>query len=82
MLHKKDTHIIVPYQNRTPQEIISRLKTKLTILEIKEPSLEDAYVDYINKTGWCGSMNEILLTNRKTEDQEPDGKSTPLSLSH
>jgi ABC-2 type transport system ATP-binding protein len=50
LLHKKDTHIIVPYQNRTPQEIISRLKTKLTVLEIKEPSLEDAYVDYINKT--------------------------------
>jgi len=50
LLHKKDTHIIVPYQNRTPQEIISKLKTKLTVLEIKEPSLEDAYVDYINKT--------------------------------
>ncbi|AFA48500.1 ABC transporter ATP-binding protein [Acetobacterium woodii] len=50
LFHKKDTHIIVPYQNRTPQEIISRLKTKLTVLEIKEPSLEDAYVDYINKT--------------------------------
>lgn len=50
LLHKKDTHIIVPCQNRTPQEIISKLKTKLTVLEIKEPSLEDAYVDYINKT--------------------------------
>lgn len=51
LFHKKDTHIIVPYQDRTPQEIISRLKTKLTVLEIKEPSLEDAYVEYINKTG-------------------------------
>ncbi|MBI4856122.1 MAG: ATP-binding cassette domain-containing protein [Acetobacterium woodii] len=50
LFHKKDTHIIVPYQDRTPQDIISKLKTKLTILEIKEPSLEDAYVDYINKT--------------------------------
>jgi ABC-2 type transport system ATP-binding protein len=51
LFHKKDTHIIVPYQDRTPQEIISMLKTKLTVLEIKEPSLEDAYVEYINKTG-------------------------------
>lgn len=51
LFHKKATHIIVPYQDRTPQEIISRLKTKLTVLEIKEPSLEDAYVEYINKTG-------------------------------
>jgi ABC-2 type transport system ATP-binding protein len=51
LFHKKATHIIVPYQERTPQEIISRIKTKLTVLEIKEPSLEDAYVEYINKTG-------------------------------
>ncbi len=50
LFHKKDTPIIVPCQNRTPQEIISQLKTKLTVLEIKEPSLEDAYVDYISKT--------------------------------
>lgn len=51
LFHKKATHIIVPYQDKTPQEIISMLKTKLTVLEIKEPSLEDAYVEYINKTG-------------------------------
>lgn len=52
LFHKKDdAHIIVPYQDRTAQEIIARLKTKLTVLEIKEPSLEDAYVEYLNKTG-------------------------------
>jgi ABC-2 type transport system ATP-binding protein len=51
LFHKKDTHIIVPYQNRTAQDIIAGLKTKLTVLEINEPSLEDAYVEYINKTG-------------------------------
>ena len=52
LFHKKDNaHILVPYQARTPQEIIASLKTKLTVLEIKEPSLEDAYVEYINKTG-------------------------------
>jgi ABC-2 type transport system ATP-binding protein len=51
LFHKKDTHIIVPYQDRTPQEIIAGLKTRLTVLEINEPTLEDAYVEYINKTG-------------------------------
>lgn len=51
LFHKKDTHIIVPYLDRTPQEIIASLKTKLTVMEIKEPSLEDAYVEYLNKTG-------------------------------
>ena len=51
LFHKKEAHIIVPYQDRTPQEIITSLKTKLTVLEIKEPSLEDAYVEYLNKTG-------------------------------
>lgn len=51
LFHKKDAHIIVPYQDRTPQEIIAKLKTRLTVLEIKEPSLEDAYVEYLNRTG-------------------------------
>lgn len=51
LFHTKDTHIIVPYQDRTAQEIITGLKSKLTVLEIKEPSLEDAYVEYLNKTG-------------------------------
>lgn len=51
LFHKKDAHIIVPYQDRTAQEIIAQLKTKLTTLEIYEPSLEDAYVEFLNKTG-------------------------------
>ncbi len=46
-----DTHLVVPYQDRTAQEIIAGLKTKLTVLKINEPSLEDAYVEYLNKTG-------------------------------
>ncbi len=51
--HKTENHIVVSYQdqNMTPQEIIARLKTRLTVLKIKEPSLEDAYVEYINRTG-------------------------------
>jgi ABC-2 type transport system ATP-binding protein len=51
LFHKKDAHIIVPYQDKTAQEIIARLNTKLTLLKINEPTLEDAYVEYLNKTG-------------------------------
>ena len=40
--------IVVPYQN-SAQEIISRLKTKLTVLRINEPSLEDAYIEFLTK---------------------------------
>ena len=42
--------VIVPY-TESAQEIISRLQTKLTVLKIHEPSLEDAYVEFLNKAG-------------------------------
>jgi len=42
--------IVVPYSG-SAQEIIARLTTKLTVLKIHEPSLEDAYVEFLNKTG-------------------------------
>ena len=45
-----DGHVIVPYQG-TAQDIIAHLQTKLTVLKIHEPSLEDAYVEFLNKTG-------------------------------
>ncbi|GHT64962.1 ABC transporter ATP-binding protein [Bacteroidia bacterium] len=51
MSHKVEEHIIVPYQDMTAQEIIARLKTKLSVLKIQEPTLEDAYIEYIKKTG-------------------------------
>ena len=51
LFHKRTDHIVVPYQERTAQEIIAQLKTKLTVLKIHEPSLEDAYVEYLKKTG-------------------------------
>lgn len=41
--------VIVPYQE-SAQDIISRLQTKLTVLRIHEPTLEDAYVEFLNKT--------------------------------
>jgi len=40
--------IAVPFQG-TAQGIISRLKTDLTVLRIHEPSLEDAYIEFLNK---------------------------------
>jgi ABC-2 type transport system ATP-binding protein len=51
LFHKKDTHIVVPYQGMTAQEVIARLKTRLTVLNIHEPSLEDAYVEFLKKGG-------------------------------
>ncbi len=46
-----DGYFIVPYQGLSAQQIIARLNTRLTILKIHEPSLEDAYVEFLNKTG-------------------------------
>lgn len=44
-----DDHIIVPYQGISAQEIITKIQTQLTVLKIQEPSLEDAYVEYLIK---------------------------------
>lgn len=43
-------HVVVPYQGLA-QEVIARLQTKLTMLNIHEPTLEDAYVEFLNKAG-------------------------------
>ncbi|KAA6304507.1 ABC transporter ATP-binding protein, partial [termite gut metagenome] len=51
MFHKIEEHIIVPYQDMTAQEIIARLKTKLSVLKIQEPTLEDAYIEYLTVSG-------------------------------
>jgi ABC-2 type transport system ATP-binding protein len=49
--YRVEEHIILPYENITAQEIIASLKTRLTVLKIQEPTLEDAYIEYINKEG-------------------------------
>ena len=51
LFHRIDSHIIVPYQDITTQEVIARLKTKLTVLKTQEPTLEDAYIEYLHRTG-------------------------------
>ena len=48
--YRIDGHIVVPYQGRTAQEIIASLDTRLSVLRIEEPTLEDAYVEYLKKT--------------------------------
>ncbi|MFT9057634.1 MAG: ABC transporter ATP-binding protein, partial [Ethanoligenens sp.] len=47
LFHKTEAHIIVPYQEMRAQEIIARLQTRLSVLKIEEPSLEDAYIEYL-----------------------------------
>ena len=46
--YTENDHIIVPYK-ASAQEIIKKLNTPLTTLKIYEPTLEDAYVEFLNK---------------------------------
>lgn len=49
--YRIEDHVIVPYQGTTAQEIITQLKTRLSLLRMQEPTLEDAYVEYLLKSG-------------------------------
>lgn len=51
LFHRIDGHVIVPYQDMTAQEVIARLQTRLSVLKIQEPTLEDAYIEYLLRTG-------------------------------
>jgi ABC-2 type transport system ATP-binding protein len=42
--------ITVPFQGRTAQDLIAQIKTPLSVLKIHDPSLEDAYVELLQKT--------------------------------
>jgi len=42
--------VVVPLRG-SAQDVIARLKTRLTVLRIHEPTLEDAYVEFLNRTG-------------------------------
>lgn len=46
---EKDHYVSVVYQNKTPQSLIAGLKTPLTRLEVHEPTIEDAYVNLLDK---------------------------------
>jgi ABC-2 type transport system ATP-binding protein len=45
-----NSHIAVPYSG-SAQSMIAKLKTQLTVLKIHEPTLEDAYIEFLKKTG-------------------------------
>ena len=40
--------VVVPYTG-SAQDVVARLRTRLTVLRIHEPTLEDAYVEFLNK---------------------------------
>lgn len=42
-----DEHFIIPFKEGSAQRIISKIQTPLSMLKIQEPSLEDAYVEYL-----------------------------------
>jgi ABC-2 type transport system ATP-binding protein len=43
--------IRVPYQDVTPQQLIARIETPLSVLRVREPSLEEAYVELLRSPG-------------------------------
>ena len=47
--HIVGEHVVVPYSETNAQDVISQLHTKLSVLKIQEPSLEDAYIEFLNK---------------------------------
>ncbi|MDR3051917.1 MAG: ABC transporter ATP-binding protein [Oscillospiraceae bacterium] len=49
--YKANGQVVAPFQGQTAQEIIAKLKTPLKTLKIHEPSLEDAYVEFLNQAG-------------------------------
>ena len=48
---KEGEHLTVTYNDISPQKIISNIKTNLSVLKIHEPSLEDAYIELLRKSG-------------------------------
>lgn len=53
---KIENHIIISCDRSNAQDIIKKIKIKLTTLKIHEPTLEDVYIEYLNENG--GETNE------------------------
>ncbi len=49
--YKANGQIVVTLAGQSAQDTIRRLKTPLSVLKIHEPSLEDAYIEFLSKTG-------------------------------
>jgi ABC-2 type transport system ATP-binding protein len=52
----KDGGFTIPLTDATPQQLIARLTTPLTVLRLHEPSLEEAYVEIIASHDAGGEM--------------------------
>ena len=50
LAYKINGHVALPYQG-SAQELLAKIQTKLTTLQVTDPSLEDAYVAFLNSTG-------------------------------
>jgi len=48
--YKANGQIVVPFQGRTAQDLVAKIRTPLSVLKIHEPSLEDAYVELLQRT--------------------------------
>jgi ABC-2 type transport system ATP-binding protein len=51
LTYKANGQVLVPFVGKTVQEVISGIHTPLSVLKIHEPSLEDAYIEFLNLTG-------------------------------
>jgi hypothetical protein len=40
----------VPFEGRTPQSLIARIETPLSVLRVSDPSLEEAYVALLRES--------------------------------
>lgn len=49
LLYKVEQHIVVSPQDKPAQDIIASLQSRLSLLRISEPTLEDAYIEHLAK---------------------------------
>ncbi len=49
----------VPFEGKTPQELIARIQTPLSTLRVSDPSLEEAYVALLRESAREGAREEI-----------------------
>jgi ABC-2 type transport system ATP-binding protein len=40
----------VPFEGKTPQSLIARIQTQLSVLRVSDPSLEEAYVALLRES--------------------------------
>ncbi|MCL2654970.1 MAG: ATP-binding cassette domain-containing protein [Coriobacteriia bacterium] len=64
LTYKLNGHVTLAYQG-SAQELLAKIQTKLTTLQVTDPSLEDAYVTFLNTTS--GTEAPILNTQAKLE---------------